>query len=195
MDRARELLWRFGAPALFAVGLLAIALGNTIGGLAVVITAWSVNAAARGRRRRARLERLIDGATVGEVMETEPLVVPAQATLDTFGATLDGESGATVARVMRGADLLGLVGPREVAGARRDRWSTLRAADVMIPVGKLPILAPGDALRPAAEALGASGAPGFPVEADGRLAGVLTRLAVGRVLHERAVEAAAAREG
>lgn len=42
-------------------------------------------------------------------------------------------------------------------------------------------------LRPiATPALGASAAPGLPVVSEGRLAGILTRLAGGRALHEQA---------
>ena len=138
----------------------------------------------RASRRRDELEHLIAGVTVGEVMETEALVVAPQATLDTFGDSLDAQGATTVARVMRDDRLLGIVGMRELARVPRGRWQAVHAADAMSGADALPALAPGDALSPAADRLGASSASGFPVLDDGRIAGILTRLAVGRMLHE-----------
>ncbi len=183
------------APALLAGGLGLIVLGNAIAGLALVIAGWFARAAARARRRRDQLERLVDGTTVGEVMETEPLVVAPQATLDTFADWLDVRGGATVARVMHDDHLLGLVGLRELERVPRSSWSTVHASEAMAGAASLPILAPGDPLQPAADRLGASSAPGFPVLEEGRLAGILTRLAVGRTLHERATASAASGAG
>ncbi|HYN48586.1 MAG TPA: hypothetical protein VER83_06935, partial [Candidatus Nanopelagicales bacterium] len=138
------------------------------------------------RRRHDELARLIEGLTVGDVMETVPFIVAPQATLDTFALALDGTGEATVARVVRGDELLGLVGPREVERVPRRRWAAVHAAEAMAASGGLPVLDPGDALGPAADRLGASSAPGLPVVREGMIAGILTRLAVGRTLHERA---------
>lgn len=178
------------APALLAGGLVLIVLGDALGGLALLTLGWFVHVASRVRRRRARLEQLIDGLTVGEVMEVVPFVVVPQATLDTFAPALESADDATVARVMRGDELLGLVGLREIGRVPRRRWAEVHAADAMTASGGLPVLDPDDALGPAAERLGASSAPGLPVVSEGRLAGILTRLAVGRAVHERAAEAA-----
>ncbi len=54
-------------------------------------------------------------------METVPFVVAPQATLDTFAPALGGGGAATVARVMQGDELLGLMGPRERAEAGAER--------------------------------------------------------------------------
>jgi CBS domain-containing protein len=185
MPRWRRLSARLLAPALWAAGLLFIVLGNAIGGLAFIMAGWFARVAARASRRREELEHLIDGVTVGEVMETEPFVVAPQATLDTFGDAIDATAATTVARVMRDDRLVGLVGPREVERVPRQRWAVVHASDAMARAENLPALAPTDALRPAADRLGASNAPGFPVLVDGRLTGILTRLAVGRTLLER----------
>lgn len=185
--RIRHLATLALVPTLLAVGLVLIVLGDALSGVALLTLAWFVNIAARVRGRRARLERLIDGLTVGEVMETVPFVVAPQATLDSFVPALENADDATVARVMRGDELLGLVGLREVGRVPRRRWAEVHAADAMAASGGLPVLDPGDALGPAADRLVASSAPGLPVVSEGRLAGILTRLAVGRTVHERAV--------
>jgi CBS domain-containing protein len=182
------------APALLAAGLVSVVLGNAIGGLALLMAAWFARTTARTRRRQQELERLIDGLTVGDVMETVPFVVVPQATLDTFAAALDTAEEATVARVMVGDELLGLVGPREVGRVPRVRWPAVHAAEAMVAADALPVLSPDEPLGPAAERLGACAASGLPVMSEGRTAGILTRLAVGRTLHERA-EAGAGRAG
>ena len=150
------------------------------------MSAWFAWATVKSRRRQHELERVIDGLTVGDVMETVPFVVVPQATLDTFAEALDVGGEATVARVMRGEELLGLVGPREIARVPRARWPEVHAAEAMAALQALPALSPDEPLGPAAERLGACSASGLPVVSEGRMAGILTRLAVGRTLHERA---------
>ncbi|HSW41938.1 MAG TPA: CBS domain-containing protein [Patescibacteria group bacterium] len=186
MERGTRLLRTIATPALLVGGLVLFFLGNAIGGLALFMAAWFARAAIRARQREDDLARLIQGLTVGEVMETEPLVVAPQATLDTFAPALGAAGGATVARVMRGDELLGLVGPQEVDRVPRGRWQAVRAAEAMVASDRLPHLDPGEPLGPAADRLGASAVPGLPVVSGGRLAGILTRLAVGRALHEQA---------
>jgi CBS domain-containing protein len=180
------------APALWAAGLGLIVLGNVIGGFALLIAGSFARFAVRANRRRAELEHAIDGITVGAVMEIEPLVVAPDETLGTFGDALDGEGPTTVARVILEDRLVGLVGVRELRRVPRERWATTHASEVMAGTDALPVLAPGDALRPVADRLGASAAPGFPVLDEGRVAGILTRLAVGRVLDQRATRSGAA---
>jgi predicted transcriptional regulator len=190
--RWRRLAGRLLAPTLWIAGLVVIVLGNAIGGLALVMAGVVARSALRSARRREELEHLIDGLTVGDVMETASLVVAPHATLDTFEASLDATGPTTVARVMQGELLVGLVGLHEVEKVSSGRRSTVHASEAMVAAAELPVLVPDEELRPAADRLGASSAPGLPVVADGRLAGILTRMAVGRTLHEREVSRAGA---
>lgn len=171
MDRGRRLR-RMGTLALAQMllggGIALILLGNAVGGVALLMVGWFARSAVKARQRRDKLARVIEGLTVGEVMETVAFVVAPQATLETFAPALDGAGDATVARVERG------------------QWAVAHAADAMTDAGGLPVLDPDDALGPAADRLGALSAPGLPVVREGTLAGILTRLAVGRTLHERA---------
>lgn len=193
--RLRQLGMLAISPALLAAGFVLVLLGNAIGGLALLMAAWFARTAARARLRQDELARLIEGVTVGEVMETTPLVVLPRATLDTFAAALDGGDEPTVARVMAGDALLGLVGLREVERVPMARWPEVHAEAAMVATAGLPSLDPGGPLGSAADSLGVSTAPGLPVVSDGRLAGILTRLAVGRALHERAEQGAPRTDG
>jgi CBS domain-containing protein len=183
-------LRRLGAlavtPVLLGAGLVVFALGNAIGGLGLLMAAWFAWTTVKSRRRQHELERVIDGLTVADVMETIPFEVVPQATLDTFAGALDVGGKATVARVMRGEELLGLVGPREIDRVPPGRWPEVHAEAAMAALETLPALSPDEPLGPAAERLGACSASGLPVVSEGRMAGILTRLAVGRALHESA---------
>jgi CBS domain-containing protein len=181
----RRRLARLLAPALWTAGLVVIVLGNAIGGLALVMAGVVARSAVRSARRREVLEQIVDGVTVGDVMETASLVVAPHATLDTFAASLDASGPVTVARVMHDDRLVGLVGPHEVERVPPGRWPTVHASEAMAATAGLPVLSPDEALRAAAERLGGASVPGLPVVEDGRLAGILTRMAVGRTLLER----------
>lgn len=187
------LAWRvirwLGPLVIVAVGFVVTLGGNAIGGLALVLAGFAARAAVQAADRRDRLARLLDGVTVADVMQTGGPTVPPGVTLDTFVEDLDAMPDVGVIRVVDDGRLVGLVGPREVAKVARKRWPTVRAGDAMVATAALPGLAPDDPLGPAAERLGASGATGLPVIADGQPVGVLTRFAVGRTLQERLVAA------
>jgi CBS domain-containing protein len=127
-------------------------------------------------------------------METTGPAVPPHATLDSFVPELDRTPDLGAIRVVDDGSLVGIVGPREVLRVPRERWPLVRAGEAMTPLATLPGLDAGEPLGPAAERLGASGATGFPVVAEGRPIGILTRTAVGRTLQARLQAADAGRD-
>lgn len=183
--RARRLARRSIGPLLVAVGFVLTLGGNAMGGLAFVFAGWMARAAVRAGDRRDRLQGLLDGVTVADAMETSGPSVAPHVTLDAFVPELDVSPDVGAVRVVADGALVGIVGPREVARVPRSRWSAVRAGEAMMATASLPGLAPDEPLGPAAERLGASGATGWPVMADGRPVGILTRTAVGRTLQVR----------
>lgn len=183
--RARRLARRSIGPLLVGVGFVLTLGGNAMGGLAFVLAGWMARAAVRAGDRRDRLQGLLDGVTVADVMETAGPTVAPHVTLDAFVPELDVSPDVGAVRVVADGALVGIVGPREVARVPRSRWSAVRAGEAMTATASLPGLLPDEPLGPAAERLGASGATGWPVVADGRPVGILTRTAVGRALQVR----------
>jgi CBS domain-containing protein len=183
--RERWLVRRIGPSALVFAGIGLVLAGNMIAGMAMVAAGWTARAAVRAADRRDRLQSLVDGVTVGEVMETDCPSVPAHVTLDTFAPAIRADPGSGVVRVLEAGRFVGLVGPREVERVPRERWTTVRASEVMAVAAMLPGLAPGDPLGAAAQRVGASGATGLPVLQDGEPIGVLTRFAIGRAIQQR----------
>jgi Zn-dependent protease len=178
---------------LMGAGVLLAFSGDLVDGLFVVVLGWFVRGSSGTQARQEVLEGLIADATVGDAMERDLPAVPPQVTLDTFAVVLSSPDGASLVRVMAGDRLLGLIGRRELRRAGRSAWQRTQAAVAMTPADLLPAAAPGDGLRAAAARLQAAGVDGLPVIDDGVLVGILTRYGIGRLVHERAVQAGAAR--
>jgi len=187
--RAAGLAGRLLGIGLMASGVLLAVTGDLVDGLFVGVLGWFVRGSSGAQVRQEVLEELVAGATVGDAMERDLPAVPPQVTLDAFAAVLAGPESASLVRVMAGDRLVGLVGPRELRRAGRSAWRRTQAAVAMTPADLLPPTASGDALRPAAALLHAAGVDGLPVIDDGQLVGVLTRRGIGRLVHERSVQA------
>ena len=170
-------------------GVLLAFSGDLVEGFFVGVLGWLVRGSSGAQVRQEVLESLIADATVGDAMERDLPAVPPQVTLDTFAAVLSGPDSVPLVRVMAGDRLVGLVGPRQLRRAGRSAWQRTQASFAMLPAESLPVAAPGDGLRSAASRLGVSGVDGLPVIEDGQLVGILTRQGIGRLLHERSLQA------
>lgn len=184
-DRSVATAGRFVGLALMGGGLAIVVAGDPLTGILLVVLGFSVRGSMGGLARRHELDELVAAATVADAMDRELPVLPPLVTLDTFADRLEGPADETVLPVMDGDRLLGVVGLGDLRRAGRAKWSTVRAAEAMIPADRLPVVAPGDSLAAAVEVLGRSRLDGLPVMEDGRFVGLLTRYGVGRTLQGR----------
>jgi CBS domain-containing protein len=79
----------------------------------------------------------------------------------------------------------GLVTLHEIGAVPRREWEGKRVADVMKPLEGLRSIAPGDPLAESLRVMGQENVQQLPVVEHGRLAGVLTRGDILRVLRAR----------
>ena len=172
---------------LFATaGIVGILLVDSLDGLMLAVCGWFIVSSASAVERNADIDAMLEGISVGDVMDHDVSGVPPGLTLDTFaGQMLDGASHAAVA-VMRGPDLLGIVGEKQVRRIRRDRWAATRAEDLMVSGDALPRVGPEMSLRDALDRLHRSGLDGLPVVEAGALTGIVTRRAVAKAVAEAA---------
>ena len=105
-------------------------------------------------------------------------------TLDTFADQILDSSTQSSVPVVRGADLLGMVGAKQVRRIKRDRWANTRAEDLMVKRDALPSVGPDTSLRDALERFHGSGLDGLPVLEAGALTGIVTRRAVAKAIAE-----------
>ncbi len=174
-------------------GLVAVAIGGglflagevTNGGM-VALSGWFLILSSRAIRERLKVDALIGDLSVGDVMERDPATIHPGLTVDTVaGQLLDNESTTSAVLVVDGTEVVGILGVREVRRLRPAARGTTRVRDAMVRAPRMPVVGPDARLLDALERLQRSGLDGIPVIDDGRLLGVLTRRAVGKVVHLR----------
>ncbi len=170
---------------LFATaGIVGILLVDSVDGLMLAVCGWFIVSTAGAVERSADVDVMLEGISVADVMEHDVSGVPPGLTLDTFAdQILDGSSQSSVP-VVRGSDLLGMVGAKQVRRIRRDRWANTRAEDLMVSGDALPSVGPDTSLRDALDRFHRSGLDGLPVLEAGALTGIVTRRAVAKALAE-----------
>jgi Zn-dependent protease/predicted transcriptional regulator len=186
-------LGRWLGIAAAVVGVVLILTLDSVDGLMLSLAGWFLLSTGRAVERVADVERLLEGLTVADIMESDVGSIPAGLTLDTFADRLLGtvqREGATVGTVTvtRDARMIGVLGRRQVRAVRRDRWATTRAEDVMAAADTLPLIEPSTTVRVALRSLHGSGQDGLPVTDAGRLAGIVTRRSIADAIRARRLE-------
>ena len=150
----------------------------------LAVCGWFIVSSASAIERSAAVDVMLEGISVADVMDHDVAGIPPGLTLDTFAdQILDGSSQSSVP-VLRGLDLLGMVGAKQVRRIRRDRWANTRAEDLMVSGDALPSVGPETSLRDALDRFHRSGLDGLPVLEAGALTGIVTRRAVAKALAE-----------
>ena len=98
-----------------------ILLVDSIDGLMLALCGWFIVSSASAIERNADVDAMLDGISVADVMDHDVPGVPPGLTLDTFAEQILDEARAATVPVMRGRDLLGLIGREAVRRVRRDR--------------------------------------------------------------------------
>ena len=188
-DRLRATLFaaRLGqlfAMALIGWGLYVLIQGNTYGGLYTAALGWMLGSGARGEITRTTVTRQLEGITVADVMDSEPVTIPA-----TLPA---GQAYEEFFLRYQGWPWFAVVEPdgRYAGLARRE---AVEAAPPTMPVraittdggaeDRVRADTPLEALL-SSEPLSRLGAL-MAVDADGRLRGVITLEQVSRALQAR----------
>jgi Zn-dependent protease len=172
---------------LAVIGIAFIFIADSVDGLMVALCGWFLISTAAGVKRQALLDAIIGDLRAGEVMDTMVQGVPPGLTIDTFAArVLDGSASSSLP-VVRGPDLLGMIGAAQLRRVRRDRWATTRAEDLMVAKPKLPLVDSQTPIRAVLESLHRSGLDGLPVIDAGTIAGIVTRRGDAEALRLRTI--------
>ena len=176
---------RYLGILLATIGVVSILAIDSMDGLMLALGGWFLVSGARAVERTADVEKMLEGIRVGDVMDHDVSGVPPGLTLDTFADQILRSGSSDSVPVMRGLDLLGMIGARQVRRVRRDRWPQMRAEDLMVSGDSLPSVGPEMSLRAALEHLQRSGLDGLPVMEAGALTGIVTRRAVAETVRDR----------
>ncbi len=190
-DRARATrfaatMGRGFAYLLMALGGFMILTGDVFGGLWIAVIGFILNGAARGAIVQSEVEGRLDGISVGDVMDREPVAIPERLTieqaLDEFFLryrypwfpVIDGSSR-----------FIGLLDQGAADSIAPDQRSTRTVGEVLARDEGTLTIRDTDPLEAVLgnEALRRLGAL-IAIDASGRLSGVITVDAVGRALRD-----------
>lgn len=177
---------RLVAFGLIGLGIFTALHGNVVGGVWMAFIGWFLQNAALASSEEADVKELLRGATVRQVMTRECARVPPSMTLERLVHDEVLATGRRCVLVTDDGRLLGLVTLHEVKGVARERWPSLTATDVMIPLEKLRWIGPEETVLAALEWMDDAGVAQLPVAEGDTLLGLIGREEILHYLRTRA---------
>lgn len=163
------------AMVLIGIGVSRLLAGNWFGGLWLGFLGWLLFQAAQGSYTQLKLKQALGTVPVGQLMSRDVEVLPPEATLREAVEQhfmRHGYGGYPV--VDADGRLRGLLTRAQVKAVPADQWDAVTAEAAMVPVERMPVLAPGEAVGDRLETLLGEGLGRLPVVEDGRLVGLLS---------------------
>ncbi|HEX2923205.1 MAG TPA: site-2 protease family protein [Chloroflexota bacterium] len=167
------------------VGLYMLTQGSLMDAFWLVLVGWFLHGAAVGSYRSVKVADDLKSVAVGDVMARDVIPVPADATVAEF------VNGYLMRRrhcrypVVRGIDLVGMVGLAELRGVAVEKRTSTWVAGVMRPVEQCRPLQPRDSGDQALQQLNELEMEDLPVVEDGRVVGILSRSELMRLVQTR----------
>lgn len=177
---------QFVAYVFIVFGIMRFFGGAGFGGLWLTLIGWFLLEAARSASAQLEITESLRGVRVRDCMTHECPVVDGQTNLQTFVDNQLLRTGQRCFIVEGNNRIVGLVTPHEIKEVERERWSSATVGDVMRPLDKLNTVKPGTMVAKALEIMGREDVNQLPVMQDGRLAGIISRSHILRLLQTRA---------
>ena len=159
--------------------------GNTLDGIWLGFIGWFLLNAAQSAQAQATIDTIFHGVTVEQVMNPNPVTVPANISLQRLVDEYFIPQGLRSALVMQGDLLAGLITLSDIRHTPREEWAKTPIGLVMVPLDKLHVIAPKQSLKEVLALMSTEDVNQLPVVQDGHLVGVLSRDAVIRSLEIR----------
>jgi Zn-dependent protease len=165
-----------GFGFLFIAGGLALFFfQGAFSGAWLAFLGWFLLGAASAEARYLAVRDALGGLRVRDLMVREPVTVPAEMTLGRFmDEVMWGRRYTTYPVVDSGGRPVGLLPFRRLAEVPRAEWDTRRVAECMLPLERVPVVAPDDELTDALAELSESDVGRALVVEDGRLVGLIS---------------------
>ena len=188
-NRSTRIASRVGqlvAVGFILLGILRFFSGAGFGGLWIAFIGWFLLDAARASGAQVEITERLTGVRVSDVMAQQFETVDANSNLQTFVQEHLLPTGHRCFVVVQQGTPAGIITPHEVKTVDRARWPYTTVGDVMRPLETLRTV---NAERPLAEALemmGREDVNQMPVMREGKLAGIISRAHIVRLLQTRA---------
>ena len=188
-NRSTRIAARVGQVVAFGfilLGILQFFRGEGFGGLWIAFIGWFLLDAARASGAQVEITERLSGVKVGDVMTEHFPVVDGNSNLQSFVQEHLLPTGNRCFVVTEQGTPAGIITPHEVKAIDRARWPYTTVSDVMLPLDNLRTVSPDRPLSEALEMMGREDVNQIPVVQQGRLAGIISRGHIVRVLQTRA---------
>jgi Zn-dependent protease/predicted transcriptional regulator len=172
--RAAVAVSRAAALAMIVLGVLLVFGGGATAGIWLAFIGWFLLQAAGAEAERRTTEERLRGVRVRDLMTANPVSVPADLSLSEFVDEVVWRARVTTYPVVENGAPVGLLPFSAVAEVPRPRWDETSVADCMLPLEKVPVLAPETPVVDALAEISGSDVRRALVVANGRLAGILS---------------------
>jgi Zn-dependent protease/CBS domain-containing protein len=149
--------------------------GNLINGLWIAFIGWFLESAAIAQIQQQRIQGLLTGHRVSEVMSRAYTAISADTTLQQLIDHHILSSGRRSFIVEREEEAIGLLTVHHIKEIPREQWETTTAAQVMTPVVDLKRIQPDTEMWTAVQEMDRNGVNQLPVMTNGHVKGMLTR--------------------
>ena len=188
-NRSTRIASRVGQLVAFGFILLGIwrfFSGEGFGGLWIAFIGWFLLDAARASGAQVEIAERLTGVKVGDVMAQQFPIVDSNSNLQTFVQEHLLPTGHRCFVVTEQGRPAGIITPHEVKAVDRARWPYTTAGDVMLPLEGRRTVSPERPVAEALEVMAREDVNQMPVVQQGRLAGIISRGHIVRVLQTRA---------
>jgi CBS domain-containing protein len=159
--------------------------GNLISGIWIGIIGFFLLIAAQSANTEVVLQSMFRDVTVGEVMNTAPMTVPANISLQKLVDEYFLPQGLRSAIDTQADQLAGMITLSDIRHVPREEWGQVPVGHAMIPRERLHTVTPQQNLNDVLPLMAGQDVNQLPVVQDGRVVGVLSRDAIVRYMEVR----------
>lgn len=167
---------------LVGFGIYQVIQGHALQGIWAALVGWFLNRAASASRNQDEVAHVLDGVTVGDVMDASPPTVSPDVSINEAVFTYLVRGSARALIVCEGERVLGILSITDIRKVPQVLWAVKSVRDIMTPA-PLKSLAPEDGLDEALSLFGENGIHQAPVLMGDRLVGLLNRAHVIQHFH------------
>lgn len=167
------------------IGIFFFFTGNFLDGIWLGFIGWFLLSSAQSAGTQTMLRTSFQGVTVSQIMNSSPMTVPANISLQRLVHEYFIPQGLRSALVMQGDQLAGLVTLSDIRHVPQEQWSQTPVGYIMIPLERLHTVTPDQQLNDVLPLMTGRDVNQLPVVQDGRLVGILSRDAIMRFLEVR----------
>ncbi len=167
------------------IGVWVFFAGNFFSGIWLGFIGWFLLNAARTANSQVMLESMFKGVTVSQVMNPNPVTVPANISLQRLVDDYFLPQGLRSALVVQGEQFVGLVTLNDIRRIPRDQWAQTPVGMAMIPVDRLHAVSPTQNLNDVLSLMANQDVNQLPVVQNGRVVGILSRDSIIRYIEVR----------